>query len=129
MNKLFVVCKHCGNLAIPVVDSGVPMMCCGEAMQEAVPNTVDASQEKHLPAVTVEGGVVSVAVGSVPHPMEEAHHITVVYLETKNGGQCKRLAVGATPQASFSVVDDEPVAVYAHCNLHGLWKTPLCVVI
>ena len=125
MNKLFVACKHCGNLAILAFDSGAPLVCCGEKMSEAVPNTVDASKEKHLPAVTREGNVIHVAVGAAPHPMEEAHRITVVYLETTRGGQRKWMPVGGEPKVSFAVIDVEPVAVYAHCNLHGLWKTTL----
>ncbi|MCL2766982.1 MAG: desulfoferrodoxin, partial [Peptococcaceae bacterium] len=88
-----------------------------------IPNTVDASTEKHLPAVTVSGNVIDVAVGSALHPMEEAHHINFVYLATKRGGQRKTLVVGETPKLAFSVTDDEPVAVFAYCNLHGLWKT------
>ena len=33
--------------------SGVPMICCGEKMEEVIPNTTDAAQEKHVPEVTV----------------------------------------------------------------------------
>ena len=29
-------CAHCGNIAIKVVDSGVPLVCCGEPMEELV---------------------------------------------------------------------------------------------
>ena len=34
-------------------------------MTELKPNTVEASQEKHLPVVTIEGNIVKVKVGSV----------------------------------------------------------------
>ena len=37
----FYVCPHCGNVIQKVVDSKVPVVCCGEKMQELVPNTVD----------------------------------------------------------------------------------------
>jgi superoxide reductase len=57
--------------------------------------------------------------------MEDKHHIAFVYVETKTGGQKKNLRVSGEPKASFSFVDDEPVAVYAYCNLHGLWKADL----
>ena len=119
----FYICNHCGNLAGLIKDKGVPLVCCGEDMEELVPNTVEASTEKHLPAVTATGGGIDVKVGSVPHPMEEAHHITFVYVETERGGQRKSLKVGEDPALSFSFSDDKPVAVYAYCNLHGLWKT------
>ena len=124
-NQKFFVCKHCGNMAGLIVDKGVPMVCCGEEMTGLVPNTVEASVEKHMPVVTVSGNNVSVAVGSVPHPMEEAHSILFVYMETKFGGQRRRLAPGQEPKASFCLTGDEPVAVYAYCNIHGLWRTEI----
>ena len=119
----FFICKHCGNLAALLHNSGVPMECCGDPVTELVPNTVEASAEKHLPAVTVSGDSISVAVGSILHPMEAEHYITFVYVETKNGGQRKALNAGDEPKVSFAFSGDKPVAVYAYCNQHGLWKT------
>jgi len=124
-SQKFYRCGRCGNLVGLVNDSGVPMICCGEKMQELVPNTAEASTEKHLPAVTVSGDSISVQIGSVPHPMEEKHHIAFVYVETKNGGQRKILKAGEEPKVSFAFSSDKPVAVYAFCNLHGLWKTEI----
>jgi len=121
----FFVCKHCGNLVSLIEDSGAPLVCCGEKMTELVPNTAEASTEKHLPAVTVSEGCVEVQVGSVPHPMTEEHHITFIYVETEHGGQRKCLKPGEEPKAAFCVSDDKPVAVFTYCNLHGLWKTEL----
>ena len=121
----FLVCKHCGNMVGMVKDAGVPVFCCGEPMTELVPNTVEASNEKHLPVVTVDGNNVHVEVGSVAHPMIAAHLIEWIYLETEKGGQRKTLAAGEAPVADFTVADDKPVAVYAYCNLHGLWKTEI----
>ena len=66
-------CAHCGNIVFKVVDKGVPIMCCGEKMQELIPNTTDAATEKHVPVVTVEGSMVDVKVGSAPHPMIPEH--------------------------------------------------------
>jgi len=122
-NQRFFVCRHCGNMAGLIVDKGVPLVCCGEKMPELVPNTEEASVEKHLPAVAVSGGCIDVSVGSVPHPMEEAHNIAFVFVETEKGGQRKCLKVGEEPKLSFCFADDKPLAVYAYCNLHGLWKT------
>ena len=120
----FFLCKHCGNLVGLVDNAGVPMFCCGEAMTELVPNTVDASQEKHVPVVKVSGGVVEVEVGSVPHPMLPEHHIAWIYLQTEQGGHRKNLSVPGEPKARFAMtVEERPVAVFAYCNLHGLWKT------
>ena len=121
-NGKFYLCSHCGNMAVLVIESGAPLVCCGDKMTELVPNTVEASVEKHVPAVTVSGDTVSVQVGSVAHPMEEAHHISFVYVVTESGSQCKCLEVGKAPSVTFNVAGDKAVAVYAHCNLHGLWK-------
>ena len=43
--KKFFICKHCGNMIGMIKHSGVTPVCCGEAMTELVPNTVDASTE------------------------------------------------------------------------------------
>ena len=124
MHKFFV-CKHCGNLVGMIFNSGVPMVCCGENMTELVPNTTDAAQEKHVPVVTVEGNKVTVEVGSVAHPMEEAHYIQWIYLQTQKGGQRKSLNPGDAPKAVFELIDDKAEAALAYCNLHGLWKADI----
>ena len=51
MATKFYKCAHCGNVIQKVVDSKVPVVCCGEKMQELIPGTVDASVEKHLPVL------------------------------------------------------------------------------
>lgn len=124
--KKFYICKHCGNLVGMIYNSGVPMMCCGEPMQELVANTVDAAKEKHVPVVEIDGSTVKVKVGSVEHPMTEAHHIAWIYIETEHGGQRKKLAVTGKPEAEFALTaDDKVVGVYEYCNLHGLWLTKI----
>lgn len=124
-SQKFYICNHCGNMVGFINDRGAPMVCCGEKMSELVPNTVEASTEKHLPSVTVSGDKVTVQIGSVLHPMEEEHFIKFVYVETELGGQRKSCAVGSEPKMTFSFVDDKPLAVYSYCNLHGLWKTDI----
>ena len=120
----FYVCAHCGNIITFVKSSGVPVMCCGEKMQEIIPGTVDAAVEKHLPVVSVEGSQVTVQVGSVEHPMLPEHFIEWIVLETSTGSQMKALTPGEKPQAVFALADGEKaVAAYAYCNLHGLWKS------
>ena len=122
----FFRCKHCGNFAMMLHASGAPMTCCGEQMHEVVANTTEAATEKHIPVVTVDGDTVTVAVGSVLHPMVEEHFIQWIYLETDAGGQLKYLAPGETPTATFKLADGvKAVAAYEYCNLHGLWKKEL----
>ena len=124
-NKKFYICEHCGNLVEVINDAGVPMKCCGQNMTKLEAGVVEASHEKHIPVVNVEGNVVKVNVGSVEHPMAEEHSILWVYLQTDKGGQRKCLEVGKAPVVTFALNDEKPVAVYAYCNLHGLWKSEI----
>jgi len=66
-----------------------------------------------------------VEIGSVAHPMTEEDRILWVYLQTDRGGQRKCLSVGMEPTVTFSTYEEKPIAVYAYCNLHGLWKAEL----
>ena len=124
-NVKFFICRHCGNLIEIVEDSGVPVLCCGEEMEELIPNTVEASGEKHIPVAVVEGDSVVVNVGSVDHPMLPEHFIQWVFVETDKGIHRLDLQPGEAPEAVFSIPGEKPVAVYEYCNLHGLWKTSL----
>jgi superoxide reductase len=123
MNQKFYRCNLCGNIVAFVKDSGVPVVCCGENMTEIIPGTVDASLEKHVPVYSVEGNIVRVSVGAVEHPMLQEHFIEWVSIQTKQGNQRKELCPGEKPEVCFALCDgDEVEAVYAYCNLHGLWK-------
>lgn len=120
----FYKCPICGNVIEKVVDSGVPVVCCGKKMEELIPNTVDASGEKHVPVVTrLDDCRIKVEIGSVAHPMTPEHHIVFIYVENENGGI--RVDLSDKPEAEICTCSGKPVAVYEYCNLHGLWKTEL----
>ena len=122
MTTKFYKCETCGNVVVKLVDSKVPLVCCGSKMQELVPNTVDASNEKHVPQVTMlENNMIKVEVGSVAHPMTEEHHIAFIYVETDKGGI--KVDLKDKPEAVVALGDAKPLVVYEYCNLHGLWKT------
>lgn len=121
----FYICEHCGNIVGIVHDGGVPLVCCGQKMTKLEPGTVEASVEKHLPVVSVENGIITAKIGSVSHPMTEEHHISWIYLQTDRGGQRKVLNPNEKPEVTFALTDEKPIAVYAYCNLHGLWKTDI----
>ncbi len=126
MQVKFYKCMHCGNIALKVVDKGVPLVCCGEKMVELVPDVQDAALEKHVPAVSVDGNNIHVNIGSVDHPMEEEHHIQFICLVKEGGYDIHPLSPGDAPSCDFVVRDgDEPLSVYEYCNLHGLWKADL----
>jgi superoxide reductase len=121
-NKKFYICEKCGNIVEIINDSGVNPHCCGQKMSVLEAGVVEASREKHIPEVELSDGKVKVVVGSVLHPMAQEHSILWVQLETDKGVQRKNLSVGADPVVEFALADEKPIAVYAYCNLHGLWK-------
>ncbi len=123
MEQKFYICEHCGKMVALVKESGVPVMCCGQKMTEIIPGTTDAAVEKHVPVYTVENNIVHVKVGEVEHPMTPEHFIEWVSIQTNQGNQRKALKPGDQPEICFALCDgDEVEAIYAYCNLHGLWK-------
>lgn len=110
-------CESCKKTVISKVELKL------DGWKELIAGSTDAAQEKHVPVVTKKCKQVKVDVGSVTHPMTEEHFIEWVAVETENGYQVKYLKAGDEPVCNFSLADgDKVVAVYAYCNLHGLWK-------
>ncbi len=125
MKERFFICRRCGNLAGLIHDGGRSMKCCGEEMEALTPNTAEAANEKHLPKVKIENDKLYVNVGEINHPMLDEHSIVWVYVQTEFGGMRKSLKPGGSPEACFCLCGEKPVAVYAYCNLHGLWMTEI----
>lgn len=122
MKRKFLLCRRCGNLIEMINDSGITPICCGTDMNELTPNSVEAATEKHIPVVEIDANIAKVTVGSTLHPMEEAHYIEWIYLETSIGIKRVKLNPKEEPIASFALLEEETVvAAYAYCNLHGLW--------
>ena len=120
----FYRCKHCGKIVALVKEVKVPTICCGEPMEELVPNTLDGAHEKHIPVVSVENGVATVKVGEVTHPMLDAHYIEWIMIQTNLGNQRKILKPGDTPIAKFALLEGEKIErALEYCNLHGLYST------
>lgn len=123
MKKLvFYKCNVCGNIAVKLVDKKVPLVCCGQIMQEVSVNSTDAAVEKHLPVIEQNGNKLFVKVGEVEHPMTEEHYISHIIIETNLGFYVKELCPGDKPNASYTLNDEEKLEkVYSICNLHGIW--------
>ncbi len=123
MEMKFYRCKHCGQIIAIVKKTGAKIVCCGEEMEEIIPGSVDASLEKHVPVYEVKGNEVIVKIGSVDHPMIPEHYIEWVAIQTNNGNQRKTLKPNEAPVVKFALGEGDKVeAVYAYCNLHGLWR-------
>lgn len=122
MKMKFFRCAHCGNIIAMVEDSGVPVVCCGENMQELVANTTDGAGEKHVPVFELKDNLVHVKVGETEHPMQDRHYIQWIAIQTTGGNQRKCLKPGDKPEACFALCGGEAVLnVYEYCNIHGLW--------
>ena len=123
MTKILQIykCEICGNM-VEMIHEGIgQLVCCGQPMKFYEENTVDASQEKHVPVVEkIEGGF-KVKVGSIPHPMEEKHYIE--WIEVIADGKTYRqfLKPGDVPEAVF-MIDASAIIAREYCNLHGVWK-------
>ena len=116
--KEYLICLKCGN--ITTEEDG--KSCCGEDMVRLTPNSVDAAQEKHVPVVDINNEEVTVKVGEINHPMEEAHYIKWIYLVTNKGIKKEDLKPNMEPLARFKVEKNEEIKeALDYCNLHGLW--------
>lgn len=114
-------CEICGNIAEILTAGGAEMMCCGQQMTMMKENTTDAAVEKHVPTLEKVNGGWQVNVGSVDHPMTDAHYIEWIDLSVGNAVYRQFLNPSDKPAAFFPVTADG-VSARAYCNLHGLWK-------
>jgi superoxide reductase len=115
-------CDICGNIVEVLHGGKGQLVCCNEPMKELVPNTVDASMEKHVPIIEKTENGITVKVGSAPHPMEEKHYIE--WIEVIIDGRVYRqfLSPGTAAEAFFPV-KGENITAREYCNVHGLWKS------
>ena len=114
-------CEKSGLMVEVLQDAEGTPMCCGEPMKLLRENTTDGAKEKHVPVVEkIEGGY-RVTVGSVEHPMTDAHYIQWIELVTPTGVLRHNLTPQDKPVAEFKT-DATEVEALEYCNLHGLWK-------
>lgn len=114
-------CEICGNIVEVVHEGAGKLVCCGKPMVLMAENTEDASREKHAPVVkrTAEG--IEVAVGSIPHPMDQDHYIEWIQVIADGKAYREFLRPGDAPEAVFQI-DAESIAARGYCDKHGLWK-------
>ena len=120
--KQIYKCNICGNI-VEVLHTGAgELVCCGQPMQLMDEKTEENGKEKHVPVIEkIESGV-KVKVGSVPHPMEDAHYIEWVEV-IADGKSCRKfLKPGEQPEAEFEI-NAEQITAREYCSVHGLWKS------
>lgn len=118
-------CSICGNIVTKAVDGHGPLSCCGQSMTELKAGVTDAALEKHVPALALDGNVLTVKVGEVAHPMTPEHYIQTIIVNQGGKVQYLSLSPDDAPQATFLVEPGQPLEVYEYCNLHGLWMATL----
>jgi superoxide reductase len=117
-------CSICGN-TVSVLDAKTPpIVCCGEEMELLEEKTGEQEgKEKHVPVIEQTDKGIKVKVGSIPHPMEEGHYISLIQLIDGDDVVIgKRLKPGDKPEAEFCcLVKKEGLKARIFCNVHGLW--------
>lgn len=123
MTLIFYSCDACGKVIAVLEDTGVPTECCGQPMEELLPNCSGADPDKHIPVLARDGSSCHVQIGRQIHPMTDTHSIRWIGVSTPDAFLYKELTPGSRPEADFFLgPEDEIEEVYAFCNLHGLWR-------
>lgn len=123
MKTMLFRCPVCGNVIMKVIDGGVIPSCCGKQMEELHANVSDGKSEYHVPVVECEhDNKAKIRIGKDLHPMSADHYIQFVCVETCCSMQIHFFKPDDKPQIELCA-DCRITAVYAYCNIHGLWKT------
>jgi superoxide reductase len=114
-------CSICGNIVEVLHGGAGELVCCGKPMENLLAKTADEGKEKHIPVIEKTNGTIKVKIGSVPHPMEQKHHIEWIEIIADGRAYRQFLNPGDAPEAVFNIQADA-VTAREHCNIHGLWK-------
>ena len=120
-NELIIKkCQKCGALVEVINDyncSDCGISCCGKTMEKLIPNSVDASFEKHIPTFEHINDEIFVKVN---HVMEKEHFIEWIAL-VNDKDICKvKLLQEQNAECKFKYIKGSKL--YAYCNKHGLWS-------
>ena len=128
MKTKFYRCDICGNIFVKQHDSGIIPHCCGKEVKELCVNTSDDLVEHHMPVVEkTKDNYLYIKVGQDAHPMTEQHYIQWIYVDFRTldgrcGGEFVKMKPGEKAEVRVCVCDKCVRAIYAFCNIHGLWK-------
>lgn len=113
-------CLKCGALVEVLEDctcEDCGIRCCGEEMHKLIPNTVDASFEKHVPTYEKVEDEIFVQVN---HVMEKDHYIMWLAMVSDDRVCKKILFPEQNAEARFKYIPGSKI--YAYCNKHALWS-------
>ena len=114
MEIKFRKCSICGKIVWSF--NNIDVICCNNTMKELIPNSIDASFEKHVPTYEIS---VDKIIIKVNHVMEENHYIRWIIMVTDTEVFCKEFKPFEEPIAVFDYKGK--CEIYSYCNLHGLW--------
>lgn len=121
-NELIIKkCLKCGALIEIMQDctcDNCGIKCCGEEMQLLIPNSVDASIEKHVPTYEKVEDEIFVKVN---HVMEKEHFIEWIAVVKDCSVNKVVLYPEQNAECRFKYIPGS--TIYAYCKKHGLWKT------
>lgn len=116
-NKMFIKkCLKCGNI-VKSFKEDARIRCCDNEMKNIIPNSVDASMEKHVPNYKVVEDEIFVTVN---HPMDKEHYIEWVALVSDNQEYITYLYPEQNAECRFKYIPGS--TIYSYCNKHELWK-------
>jgi superoxide reductase len=115
-------CLLCGNIVEVIHGGDGELVCCGQPMKKLIAKKADAGKEKHVPVIEKANGVITVKIGSIPHPMEEKHYIEWIEIVADGKAYRQFLKPGDQPQATFNITAQN-ITAREHCNIHGLWES------
>ena len=113
-------CLKCGFWVEIIKDckcENCEIKCCGEKMVELIPNSVDASFEKHVPLFERVEDEIFVQVN---HVMEKEHFIEWIALVSDTKVSKVTLYPEQNAECRFKYIPGSKL--YAYCNKHGLWS-------
>lgn len=112
-------CESCGAMVKVLEDctcDNCGIKCCGDEMKVLVPNSVDATVEKHIPVYERVEDEIFVKVN---HPMEKEHYIKWIALVKDNQEKFVKLYPEQNAECRFKYIPGS--TLYAYCNKHQLW--------
>ena len=122
MNNELIIrkCKSCGAMVKVINDcmcGDCGIKCCGDKMEILIPDSTDASVEKHVPVYERIEDEIFVKVN---HPMEKEHFIEWITLVKENVEYTVKMYPEQNAECRFKYIPGS--TIYAYCNKHGLWK-------
>lgn len=118
MSELIVKkCYKCGQVIKVINNTNRNILCCGDEMKVLVPNTFEASFEKHIPTYEIKDGVIY---AKVDHVMEDNHYIEWICFVSPDEVSTTYFKPHDIPEAHFKNI--KGTTIYAYCNKHELWK-------